>query len=154
MLATVLLIAIGVAGVGSAGLGEPRGRWLLAGGALAVLGVLAAVLAARVPSGLLGFVGLLPLVRGLGGLTSVRFRAELPSRGRLLGDAAAAFLPVVATRAADEVLVATGALVAGVVVGALLPRTPRPGLAPWTLVVVGASLLVEGGSLSWLLGRR
>jgi cadmium resistance protein CadD (predicted permease) len=155
VLATGLLTLIAVLGIGSTAVGEPRSRCLLVAAALAVCGVLAAATGAKVPSGLLGFVGLVPLVRGLGALTSVRFRAEPPSRGRLLADAAAAYLPVVATRAAEEVLVATGVLVVGAALGVLLPRTaPRPALAPWTLVVVGAALLVEGGSLSWLLGRR
>jgi hypothetical protein len=155
VLATGLLTLIALVGIGSTAAGEPRSHCLLAAAALAVGGVVAAATGARLPSGLLGFVGLLPLVRGLGAVTSVRFRAEAPSRGRLLADAAAAYLPVAATRAAEELLVATGVLVVGSAIGALLPRTaPRSALAGWTLVVIGAALLVEGGSLSWLLGRR
>jgi cadmium resistance protein CadD (predicted permease) len=172
------LAAVGLLGAARVAQRTAVGALLLGAGALLVGGAAAAVLGARLPSGLLGFLGMIPVLRGLGRLTSVRFREDETSspatggelRGAVLArlaDPAAAYLPLAGTRAAPELLEASAVLAALAVVAAILvgrlaarpaavtERVRRAGraLSGWALVAVGAFLLVEGGAFAWLLPR-
>jgi hypothetical protein len=117
-------------------------------------GAAAAVVVGQLPSGLIGFIGVVPLLRGVGRLTSVRFREDDAfERGAAIADVAAAYLPLAGTRAGAEVLVASGAVVVAAAVAALRPWRLRSGFAGWTLVGVGVFLFVDGGAFAWLLPR-
>jgi hypothetical protein len=115
-----------------------------------------------------------PFIRGLGRLTSVRFRDPEPAPAATAGelaraaragiaDPAVVTLAILGTRAAPEVLLASAVVVvlgalAGVAAPALGSRTARwrrpvAAIAGWTLLLTGAFLLVDGGALSWLLRR-
>jgi cadmium resistance protein CadD (predicted permease) len=184
VLTTALLVIAALAGTGAGGVAEvaraplPRSKTALAlvAATVALLagGVAAAVALAALPSALIGIAGVVPLLRGLRRLTSVRFRedgsaaastvAELVGAVRSAGaDPAVAYLAIVGTRAGEEVLAASIALVAMAAVASLAAptlgrraerwRRPAGTLAAWTLLLTGALLLVEGGTFSWLLRR-
>jgi hypothetical protein len=176
VIATALLVVValvGTAGEGYALLAARRAPWFalaLGAAVLASMGVAAAVAVAALPSALIGLVGIYPLLRGIGRLSSVRFRAapEPASTAAAvraaLVEPASAYLPVVATRAGGEVLAASALALALAVLAVLAARSMtaataerlrRAGaaLAPWSLVLVGVALLVDGGAFAWLLRR-
>jgi cadmium resistance protein CadD (predicted permease) len=161
--------------------------WNVAGRALAIAALLAlslaiALAAAPVPSGLIAYAGLLPLLRGSRQLLSVRFRPEgdpqVPASGHPVwfafraalsagADLLVVSVAVFATHTGPEVL----GLAAAMTLVALAAALARPVLdarpdraravagvvrrcKPWTLVAAGAALLIEGGALNWLLLRR
>jgi cadmium resistance protein CadD (predicted permease) len=159
----------------------PPGR-ALAVVALLALSLALALAAAPVPSGLIAYAGLLPLLRGARQLLSVRFRPEPeegePPSGRPIwlafratlaagGDLFVVALAVFATHTGAEVLGLAGSMLVAALVATLARRAVERGPdrlreiagvvhhgKPWALVATGAALLVEGGALNWLLLRR
>jgi cadmium resistance protein CadD (predicted permease) len=149
--------------------------WIILG--LAAAGVVAAVAGAVLPSGLIGLAGLVPILRGLHYLTSVRFLPPLTDDGaapprftlRALaaasGDCIVAYLVLAATRADTELAAVTAVLGVMAALGCfaarrLASRPASPGVdrlrgvgaavSPWTLVALGVALLAEGGTFNWL----
>jgi hypothetical protein len=184
VLTTALLVIAALAGTGLSGVAElgraqlPRTTVAVAlaamTGTLLAGGLVAAVALAMLPSGLIGVVGVVPFIRGLGRLTSVRFRDREPAPAATAGelaraaragitDPAVAYLAILGTRAAPEVLLASAiVMMLGVVAGAAAPalgartlrwRRPVAAIAGWTLLLTGGFLLVDGGAFSWLLRR-
>jgi cadmium resistance protein CadD (predicted permease) len=171
----VVLVALGATGLeGIAVLARaaaPRATLALVGVALGLAGVAAAAALTPLPSGMIGFVGLVPLLRGFGRLTGGAWRPEDTSGTAIqrasLTNTAVAYLPIVATRAAPEVLMSSVVVVVGGTLAALATpwlaarpataeRLRRAGVAaaPWALLLVGGLLVVEGGAFSWLLRWR
>lgn len=173
----VVLLALGATGLEGvatvAGSAAPRATLALVGVALALAGVAAAAATAALPSGFIGYAGLFPLVSGFGRLSSGSVRAHddpssaAASQRASITGVGLAYLTIVATRAASEVLVSSVlVVVAGVLAALVTPwlgarpataqRLRRAGgvAAPWALMLVGGLLLVDGGVFSWLLRWR
>jgi cadmium resistance protein CadD (predicted permease) len=172
----VVLVALGATGLEGIAIlarsAAPRATLALVGVALALAGVAAAAAMAPMPSGIIGFAGFLPLLRGFGRLTGgVRWQEDLSGTAAIqkasLTNAAVAYLPIVATRAAREVLVSSAlVVVVGTLAALVMPwlgtrpataeKLRRAGVAaaPWALMLVGGLLVVEGGAFSWLLRWR
>ena len=179
VIVTVLLVLVALGATSLEGIAvlarspAPRATLVLVGVALALAGVAAAAAMAPLPSGMIGYAGLLPLLRGLGRLNSggVRPQDDPASTAAVqrasITSAAVAYLTIVATRAAPEVLVASALVVVVGILAALstrwlgarpatVERLRRVGrvVGPWALILVGGLLLVEGGVFSWLLRWR
>jgi hypothetical protein len=164
VLVTALLVMAALAGTGldpAALAAERRERlgWVratasytLALGLLALAGVVAAALVAVLPSPLAGLLGVVPLVRGVQRLTSLRFVPELAHARAVITDLILAYVALVATRAGSEIALAAlllaifGALT--VLLGRRLPARLPPPLAAWTLVGIGVYLLADNHALA------
>jgi hypothetical protein len=161
MITTTLLVIAALVGTGLgqplvvARLSEQRPRaralasYALRCGVVALAGVAAAAAMAVVPATFAGLVGIAPLVRGVRRLTSVRLA---PETAEARGDAAVAYVALVATRAGPEIAVATIVLfaLAALAVVARPPRLVRlaPAVAAWTLLALGVYLLYAGRTLA------
>ena len=132
--------------------------------AIALAGVGAAVLASQLPPTLIGLVGLFPLLRGLRRVAGRSLVPDVAGAVEPAGLAAAAtdgvvaYLALVVTRAAPEILVTVTALLVVALAAVLAARAlvGRPRLrhadvvAGWTQVALGSYLLIDGGALSML----